>query len=328
MTRSAPTDISAGKSVPVNINNFKRAESDLYFSKTVNQGGFGKLKHNREMTPIDKQEIVRMNRDTIYSSGVFDLYSAPVTITLPDPGKRFMSMQVISEDHYAIGVMYAPGRRICTQEEVGTRYVFLAIRTLGNPEDAEDMKAANALQNAIKVEQRNMGRFEIPNWDQASQDRVRESLESLGSLGLDTTGMFGTKSEIHPISHLIGTAVGWGGNPPSAAVYASVTPKENDGTTVYTITVKDVPVDGFWSISVYNARGYFAKNSLDAYSINNLNAKPNPDGSFTVQFGGCRTDAPNCLPIMAGWNYTVRMYRPRKEILEGNWKFPEAKRAQ
>jgi hypothetical protein len=30
------------------------------------------------------------------------------------------------------------------------------------------------------------------------------------------------------------------------------------------------------------------------------------------------------LPIVKGWNYTVRLYRPRKEILDGIWKFPEA----
>ena len=48
------------------------------------------------------------------------------------------------------------------------------------------------------------------------------------------------------------------------------------------------------------------------------------DGSVTIQFGGCDGKTPNCLPIMPGWNYTVRLYRPRKEILDGTWKFPEA----
>jgi hypothetical protein len=43
-----------------------------------------------------------------------------------------------------------------------------------------------------------------------------------------------------------------------------------------------------------------------------------------VQFGGCKPDTVNCLPIMPGWNYTVRLYRPRAEILNGSWKFPEA----
>lgn len=67
-----------------------------------------------------------------------------------------------------------------------------------------------------------------------------------------------------------------------------------------------------------------SKNDLNAYSINNLTAKPNSDGSVTVQFGGCRKEIPNCLPIMPGWNYTVRLYRPRQAILNGTWKFPQA----
>ena len=43
---------------------------------------------------------------------------------------------------------------------------------------------------------------------------------------------------------------------------------------------------------------------------------------ITIQFGGCDGKIPNCLPIMKGWNYTVRLYRPRAEILNGKWKFP------
>jgi hypothetical protein len=98
----------------------------------------------------------------------------------------------------------------------------------------------------------------------------------------------------------------------------------NDGRTVHRLTVKDLPVDGFWSISVYNEKGFFEKNELNSYSLNNLTAKPNQDGSFTIQFGGCGKNTDNCLPIMPGWNYTVRLYRLRREILDGTWKFPEA----
>ena len=50
-------------------------------------------------------------------------------------------------------------------------------------------------------------------------------------------------------------------------------------------------------------------------------------GSVTVHFGGCDDDRPNCLPIMDGWNYTVRLYRPRREILDGTWTFPELEEA-
>jgi len=88
--------------------------------------------------------------------------------------------------------------------------------------------------------------------------------------------------------------------------------------------VKDVPVDGFWSINLYNVEGYFEKNQYGAYSVNNITAKKDADGSVTVQFGGCDGKIPNCLPIMKGWNYIVRLYRPRPELLSGKWKFPEA----
>jgi hypothetical protein len=90
---------------------------------------------------------------------------------------------------------------------------------------------------------------------------------------------------------------------------------------VYALTVKDVPGDGFWSISVYNAKGYFEKNDLDAYSLSNLTEKLNPHGSLTVQFGACTKATVKCLPIAPGWNYTVRLYRSRKAILDGACSF-------
>ena len=57
------------------------------------------------MVAIDKQDVVRMNRDMLYTSGIFDLKESPLMIILPDAGKRFMSMQVISEDHYTVEVV-------------------------------------------------------------------------------------------------------------------------------------------------------------------------------------------------------------------------------
>ena len=55
-----------------------------------------------------------------------------------------------------------------------------------------------------------------------------------------------------------------------------------------------------------------------------MTAKANADGSFTIQFGGCEDGVVNCLPISEGWNYIARLYRPRAEILDGSWQFPEA----
>jgi len=94
-----------GNTVAVTADNFPRAETDLYFGGVVKDaGGIGKFFHNRQPTPLDKQTVIRMNRDTLYSGAVFDLDAGPVTITLPDAGKRFMWMQVINEDQYTPAV--------------------------------------------------------------------------------------------------------------------------------------------------------------------------------------------------------------------------------
>jgi hypothetical protein len=59
-------------------------------------------------------------------------------------------------------------------------------------------------------------------------------------------------------------------------------------------------------------------------SLNSVAANPGADGSVTIQFGGCRTAVSNCLPIMPRWNDTITLSQPRREVLNGTWRFPEA----
>jgi hypothetical protein len=313
--------------IPVTADNFIRAESDRAFAGIVKDNGFGKFHHAREVTALDKQIVPRQNRDTLYSTAVFDLDAGPVTITLPNAGKRFMTLMAIDEDHYVVEVVYDSKPRTYTREHVGTRYLTVAGRTLVDPANPKDVEEVHKLQEAIKVEQPGgPGKFEVPNWDPVSQKKIREALLVLNETLPDLRHAGGKRGDVDPIRHLIATASAWGLNPDKDAIYLNVTPKQNDGKTTYTLKVKDVPVDGFWSISVYDAQGYFEANAQNAYTLNNLTAKKNDDGSVTIQFGGCDGKAPNCLPIVTGWNYIVRLYRPRKEILDGAWTFPEARR--
>jgi hypothetical protein len=314
--------------VPVSSDNFPRAESDLYFAGIVKDGGFGAFNHNREPAPIDNQNVIRLNRDTLYSAAVFDLDAGPVTVTLPDAGKRFMSMQIIDEDQYTPEVIYDAGPHTLTKEKIGTRYVMAAIRTLVDPDDPKDLDAVHSLQDAIVVDRPGgPGKFVVPNWDPASQKMVRDALIALSSALPDTKGMFGRKDQVDPVRRLIGSASAWGGNPEKDALYLNVFPSENDGKIVYRLEIKDVPVRGFWSVSVYDAKGYYEANPQNAYSLNNVTAKKTPDGSVAIQFGGCDGKVENCLPITDGWNYMVRLYRPQSTILSGEWKFPQAKPA-
>src|SRR5262249_1700863 len=150
------------------------------------------------------------------------------------------------------------------------------------------------------------------------------ALLTLGATLPDMRQAFGKRDEVDPIRRLIGAAAAWGGNPEKDATYLNVTPKLNDGKTVYRLTVRDVPVEAFWSVIVYNAEGYITPNKLNVCSFNSITAKKDPDEAITIQFGGCDGKASNCIPIVPGWNYMVRLYRPHAEILNGRWRFPEA----
>ncbi|MBD9529575.1 DUF1254 domain-containing protein [Paracoccus sp. PAR01] len=316
--------------ITVNATNFIRAESDLYFSAVVAaRGGVGMLGHERAMTPVDKQAIIRMNRDTLYSSALFDLDAGPVTITVPQTDGRFMSMQVFDQDHYTHGVHYDAGTYTLKREDIGTRYVMLGIRTLVNPDDAADLEAVHKLQDQITAEQPGgPGNYEVPDWDAASRDATRATILALAADLPDTRHMFGARSEVDPVLHFIGSAMGWGGNPDRDALYLNRTAANNDGQQVYRLTVGDVPVQGFWSITVYNAQGFIAENDLKKYTLNNLTAAKAQDGSVTVQFGGCDGEIPNCLPVPENWNWMVRLYRPQAAILDGSWTFPELEAVQ
>jgi hypothetical protein len=304
----------------VNVTNFERAETDRMFAAIQAQaGGVNQLFHIRAPTPIDQQTVIRMNRDTLYSGAVVDI-SAGATIAVPDAGPRYVSVMIVNQDHYINQVFHKPGRYDLTVEEFGTPYVLAAARVLVDPADPADVAAVNALQDQFSLQASSARPFVMPACEQASFDATRAALLELAK-GLGSfEHAFGAKNEVNPVLHLIGTAAGWGGLPDREAVYVNVNPGLPAGE--YQLTVRDVPVDGFWSISLYNGDGSFEPNDCGAYSVNNLTAVRDRDGSVTVHFGGCDDGRPNCLPITDGWNYVVRLYRPRAEILDGTWAFP------
>lgn len=299
--------------VMVNVDNFVRAESDRMFAAMQQQaGGVNRWFHYRAPTPVDQQTVIRMNRDTLYSGALVDI-SAGAAITIPDAGRRYVSVMIVNQDHHVNHVFHEPGEHTLTVAQFGTPYVLAGARVLVDPGDPSDIAVVNALQDQLGLEAASVRPFVLPDYDQPSLDATRAALLELAKGMAGFQRSFGARDEVDPVRHLIGTAAGWGGLPDHEATYLNVNPGLPAGQ--YQLTVRDVPVDGFWSISLYNARGYFEPNDRGAYSVNNVTAIPNDDGSITVRFGGCGDNRPNCLPIMDGWNYLVRLYRPRAEIL-------------
>ncbi|WP_458190363.1 DUF1214 domain-containing protein [Haladaptatus sp. NG-WS-4] len=136
---------------------------------------------------------------------------------------------------------------------------------------------------------------------------------------------YGDVDQVDPVKFFVASPSGWSAPPqPSEALFFQRIPSQNDGTTPYTLTVdEDVPVDAFWSVTVYNRDLYLEENKYDAYTINNATAQRADDGSVTIHFGG-DPDQPNFLYTPEGWHYMVRLYQPREPIINGSYQFPEA----
>ena len=283
-------------------------------------GCYGKFVHSREPYDVNNQVTIRGNRDTLYSFGVFDLTS-PLTVTLPDAKGRYQSLMIVSQDH-SISAVYSPKVITLTEKMVGTRYVFLVIRTFMDPNDKADVMAAHKLQDKVTTKQADQEKLEVPNWDREEVEAMRATINVVAATVTDSSKMFGIKDELDPVYHMLGAALGWGGLPAKAALYGNVYPEKSDGKTAYTLTVEDVPVDAFWSVTLYDNEGWMPVNKQNAYSFNSVTSKNNKDGSITIHFGG-DPNADNYIPIVPGWKDIVRQYRPRQELLEGNWKFPE-----
>lgn len=302
----------------VTVENFVRVESDRMFAAIgADTEGINRWKHYRVPSPLDHQNVIRLNRDTLYSAAVIDAREG-FTLTLPETGGRYMSAMVINQDHYIPTVWHGEGEHSMSRAEAGSDYVLIGIRTLVDPADADDVAAVNALQDQVAVRATSAIPFTTSPVDTASLDETRNALLTLAKGLPDYARAFGARGDVDPIRHLIGSASAWGGLPETEAFYINVEPGLPVGD--YELNVTDVPVDAFWSISVYNADGYFEPNERGINNLNSVTAVKNADGTTTVRFGG--GDAPNTIPITEGWNYLVRLYRPRAEVRDGTWTFP------
>lgn len=316
------SEMLEAREIRVTIDNFGRAASDIEFEKYVAlAGGINRFYHFREPTPVDNQPTIRMNRDTLYSTAVVDIADG-ATLTLPEVGERYMSAMVYNQDHYVNEVFHGGGTYTLDMETFDTPYVIVYLRTLVDADDPKDIAAVNAIQDQMTITAASSQPFVKPDYDADSYEALVALLNTLLPFADGISGTFGAKEDVNPVRHLIGTAVGWGGLPDTEAYYPSNVPNLPVGE--YKIEVPDdVPVRAFWSVSLYNADGFFEKNDIDGYVVNSVMGERNGDGSMTVHLGGCDDGRKNCLPIMDGWNYIVRLYQPGPEVLDGSWSFPD-----
>lgn len=314
------------KYTEVTAENYGLAESEVIFADYVQKiaaatktNGVGVLMHLRKGADPKDRAIMRINFDTIYSVAIIDLTEDAV-LTMPETNGRYQSAWIITDEHYNPTAFVEPGTYTLTQKDIGRRYIMLSMRTQANTADPDDMAIANAIQDQLKLQQKDRGSFAVSgNWDMKEVLSMRAKYQKIQKEeGITSERMFGKKGEVPLKDHNVGTAVGWGGLTKERAVYPSIYAKS---TKPQTFTLKDVPAKAFWSITVYDAEGY---PQGDVYNINSEFAVPNKDGSYTIHFGGDK-NAPNYMDIFENWNFALRLYEPSEAYFNGKWVMPELK---
>ncbi|WP_375205025.1 DUF1254 domain-containing protein [Hyphococcus sp.] len=130
--------------------------------------------------------------------------------------------------------------------------------------------------------------------------------------------------------------IGFGANRNEFAVYQNAKKtgggKMLDGSTgEYELRFADgatPPVNGFWSVTVYDKDGFLSVNRINRYALgSNSNLRADENGDIVISFATKKPDdvpAENWLPVPAGpFEVTLRMYWPREDILEGGWSVPD-----
>lgn len=308
----------------VNVDNFARAETDAMMSRMLQlSGAVNAIYHDRQLAPLDKQPVIRQNRDTLYSFAIVDI-SHGATFTLPPFGDRYVSVMIINQDHYINRVLHEAGDHELTVEEFGTDYVVLAARTLFDPTDPDDIAEVHRIQDGMQLEAGSATPFTPPSFDQVSHKTTRDHLLALAQGLPGYWRSFGSVEQVDPVHHLLGTASGWGGLPDAEAQYVSLFPGVAPGR--YRVTLREVPADAFFSVSVYNGDGYFEPGPSGITNVNDVFGVKDDDGSLTVWLGDFDDDRPNQIPTPEGWNLLIRLYRPRLDDLAG-WTRPTVERA-
>ncbi len=300
---------------------YVRAETDRQFGIVAKMaGGVNQLFHFRRPTPLDRQNIVRMNRDTLYSMAVVDT-SKGATISVPAvPSGRYASVYLVDNDHYCPLVIYDSGTHELPRD---TKYLGVGLRIqVFDPKDADEIALVNALQDQFVIRANSADPWPAPDWDAASLKELTDRYEKESARYENWKGMMGPRGKVDEKTRHVAAAAAWGLFPEWDATYLNYS-GAHDHRVCHKATYQVPENDAFWSITVYGSDGFMKS---DNNIVNSSNVTWNADGTFTVCFGSRQAcgDVPNRLDTTEGWNFLMRIYRPGPPVLDGTYVLPAA----
>ena len=278
--------------------------------------GVNKFLHKRQLTQTDNQPVVRMNRDTYYSTAVINV-SKGATITIPElPAGKYVSIQPVTEDHRIQAMIYGGGT-FDLSTHTGT-HLYVIIRLDATFSESEAAKYQD--QMAINAKSNNL--FTAKTVNKESFTSVENNLKS--QMGAITkrdgkhalTGMFtapddASNKTLTKEKYEVGAAIGWGGAQEIDNIYE--VSGNYPANTCHQANFQDPKNKAFWSITVYNKAGFMFNNLAH---LNSHTATPNADGTYTISFG-CGEKATNNIKTANDsgvFNLAVRHYQPSKLV--------------
>lgn len=315
---------SASKTdIPVTTDNYVEADVDVSFANIYKTAGANKFRHDRNLIALDQQPAVTMNRDTVYSIGIFYVPKGTV-ITLPkSKDGRYQSAMILQSDHYIDQVFYGAGDH---EIKSVTEFAAIVVRTQVDTSNPDDIKYVNTLQDQIKVTYPKgieVKEYKPRNWNMAELNVLRDEYQvkaaELPNFN-ETSGAHGT---IDPEKQKMGVAVALGLLPPKDAMYLY----RDYGLSkdvCYTATYKEPGFNelGFFSFTMYGADKYLHEG---VSNLNDRTIKRNEDGTFTLYFGSKTTcgDVANLLDTPSdNWYLGMRVYRAKDDVLDGSYQLP------
>jgi hypothetical protein len=249
-------------------------------------------------------------------------------LKLPEVGDRFLSVQIITENHITPFYFYGGGCRTFKTSDFDSDFVAVGVRmgTNGTKEDIQYV--VEKLQPKYFIEgAKNEDTLIRP--DTKKMLVVREALLSAYNKLPDTFDAMQKSTALvndwEKFTYV--TAGGWGLSADINAMYKPYSNPALKGNTCYTTTFQPIPSNAFFSITVYGPDKYLMSDSNNVIGSNH-NIAMNDDGTFTVVFGDtiCKNLAPNFLYTPKdGWNYLIRAYKPDVEVFK-KYKLPVLKK--
>ena len=291
---------------------FIRAESLHFMSGMAEREGINNFYHFQSLARAEDKWVVSPNNDVIYSMGIVDV-SEGFTLYMPDTGNRFLTAQIVSEEHMSQQLVgggtysFDPGHFPGSHVAIGVR--------IGTDASNDDVKhILETLHPQLRIEA--TAAAPVSTYDEVAMMAVRDAMMLEYDKMSDTFGLM--TDDITKVADwerfTYATAGAWGLAADEYAMYAPYALQNAKSDTCYVATYDQPIVNQFWSITAYNSEKYLMANESNI--VNTGNATLNEDDTFTVHFGSKEAcaevqDIKNfILATEDNWAFLMRAYEP------------------